>query len=362
MKLRAPAALILSALLATGLIACGGDDDGSDSDGADSSADASQVLEQAFSSEESVESGVLDLSFQLTSEGEDAGNVDASLSGPFQGGDEGSLPQTDLTADATVNASGVDIGFDGGLTLTSDGAFVSYDGTAYEVDDATFQMLEQAYAQSLQLQEEQGGDGGSFSQFGVDPASWLPDASNDGTEDLDGEEVVHVSGEVDIPTMLADLQSIAEQSGGAAELDPADLKEAEDAVDSASIDVYASSEDSSLRKLDLNVSLTDPSSSATADIVFSIGISEPNEPQEISAPEDPQPIAGLLEQIPGGAGALDGLGGLGATGSSSSGGGSSDASGASTPDPVDPATEKYLDCIAEAPAEDVPKCADLLPG
>src|SRR5919198_2563165 len=65
-------------ILGAGLVAgCGGDDGGDE--------DPQQVIDETFSNDQEVNSGVIDLSLSGSAEGEDAGNIDASLSGPFQG-------------------------------------------------------------------------------------------------------------------------------------------------------------------------------------------------------------------------------------------------------------------------------------
>lgn len=328
-------------VLALGLAAgCGGDDD-STSGSVSSETDPQEVLDTALGSEQAIDSGVLDLSFDLTASGPEAGTITAALTGPFQSGeDEGSLPEVDLTASATADAADTSFDFEGGLTLTPDGAFVSYSGEDYMLDEATFGLLEQSYEQSASTQE-QTDDAGSLSQFGVDPASWVTDLTNEGTEDLDGTEVVHVSGSGDVTAIVDDLTSIAEQTGQAGQLDTAELGQLEELVESASIDVFANAEDDTLRQLDLNMEIADPTGDGTATLSFSIGIAEPNTEQEITAPTDARPIADLLDQIPGGAAALGGLGG------------STGASGLSP----DAAAGDYYDCVAAAEsAEDLQAC------
>ena len=329
------------ALLALALLAgCGGDDSSSGSD-----TDPQQVLDAALGSDsEPISSGVLDISFDLDSSGESAGTLSATVQGPFQSGGEDQLPELDLTANANVDAQGVTLDFDGGLTVTGDGLYVSYNGTDYQLDDQTFALLQQSYEQSSQLQQNQS-DQGSLSAFGIDPSTWISNLTNEGTEDIDGTEVVHVSGSADVPQITQDLQTVAEQTGQASQADVAGLQQLEDLVTNASIDVYADAETNVLRKLDLSLEIADPAGGDTTTVTLSIGIADPNSDQEITAPEDAQPIEDLLGQIPGGADALGGLAG-GATSSGSSAGG---------------APENYYDCAAKAKtASDLEECAALV--
>jgi hypothetical protein len=329
-------------LLALALLAgCGGDD----SSGSSSDTDPQQVLDAALGSEsEPIGSGVLDISFDLDSSGESAGALSATVQGPFQSGDD-QLPQLDLTANANVDAQGLTLDFDGGLTVTGDGLFVSYNGTDYQLDDQTFALLQQSYEQSSQLQQDQD-DQGSLSAFGIDPSTWISNLTNEGTEDVDGTEVVHVSGSANVPQISKDLQTVAEQTGQASQSDIAGLQQLQDLVTDASIDVYADAEDSTLRKLDLSLEIADPAGGDTTSVTLSIGIADPNSDQEITAPEDAQPIADLLGQIPGGADALGGLAG----GSAPSGGAAAGG-----------APENYYDCAAKAKtASDLEECAALV--
>jgi len=340
-----PALFALAALVL--LAGCGGDDSGA-SAGADT--DPQEVLETALGSDgEAIESGVLDLSFGLEATGDDAGSLSASITGPFQSGGEGQLPMLDLDATASLDdGSEASFDFDGGLTVTEDGAFVSYGGTDYAVDDQTFALLQQSYEQSAQLQESEA-DQGSLEAFGVDPADWVNDLTNEGTEDLDGTEVVHVSGAADVPKLVADLEKIAQQTGQASQLDDAGLQEVQDSITDATIDVYASTDDGTLRQLDLSLGIANPTGSGDATVTVSIGIADPNSDQTIEAPDDPQPIADLLGQIPGGAEALGGLGGTAPSGSG----------GAAAPGGT--AADEYYDCAANAEtAADLEACAELV--
>ncbi len=128
-RIRILALFATLAALTVVFAACGG---GSDS----SSEDPQKVVEEA--SLEGVKSGELDLSMHVNAEGEEGGEVDVNLSGPFEAGTEGELPQLEMTAEAEGTAQGEDINFEGKLTLLTDRGFVEYEGTAYEVDPTSF--------------------------------------------------------------------------------------------------------------------------------------------------------------------------------------------------------------------------------
>lgn len=350
-------ALLLGLLLAISLVVgCGG---GSSGGGSDENSDPQAVLDAALGGGEPIDSGVLDLALTIKSSAAQGGTVSASLQGPFQSSGDGELPQLDLAAKASGDAAGSQFDIDVGLTITSDGAYVTYAGQPYQVDDATFALLQSSYKQSSQLQSDQQ-DQGSLSQFGIDPESWVTDLTNEGTEDLDGTEVVHISGTADIGKIVDDLSTIAQQTGQASQLDPGALDQLRSSVGNATIDVYASTDDSTLRKFDVSVDLADPSGgSDTTSIDLSVGIADPGGDQAISAPADAKPIQELLQQF-GGTGALGALGSLGAGGTGTSTTpptGSSGSSGSSA------AASAYLDCAAKAKnSAAVDACASLLGG
>jgi hypothetical protein len=332
--------LVVVALLGAGLATgCGGDDEGGDED-------PQQVLDETFSNDQAINSGVFDLSLGISAEGDEGGSFDASLGGPFQGDENatGEFPQFDLTASLTGEGGGESIDFEGGLIATSDKAFVSYQDNTYEVPQEFFdqikQLSEQAAAKS---QEQQSQDSSAvFERLGIDPSGWVTEPTNEGNEDVEGTDTIHIHADADIPAIVEDFQSAVEQSGAgtAPQLPPDALQQLEDAVDEASIDVYTGAEDKILRRLTLNLGITPPegdSSVTSADVEFSLTFSEVNEDQTIEAPIDARSFSDLETEIGLPPGTLEsalsgGLGGgLGGLGGGSLGGGSLGGGGGSVP-------------------------------
>lgn len=343
--------MLLAALLAAvalALAACGGGDDsgGTGGDPVSADDDPQAVLDSALGgSGDPVQSGVLDLQFSLDSASADIGSIQASLSGPFSSNGEGELPDVDFDVSADADVGGPTVNFAGGVTLTQNGLWINYGDTDYQLDDTTFAQVKDSYAKSAQLQnDESNGETGSFSQFGIDPQTWLTDVKNEGTTDIDGTETVHVSGTGDIKKIVSDLDSVAQQSGQQ-QLDPSQLGALEDSVSNATVDVYADADDGSLRRLDIALDVANGPGAGTSTITLSIGIADPNSDQSISEPEDAQPLEDLLGQFPG---AADSLGGLSPQ---SSGGGAPDAG----------SSADYYQCVQDAPTPSaVADCSKLL--
>lgn len=361
------AAVLVSALALTASVAiaaCGGDDGGDE--------DPTEVLEATFSTEqEPVESGVFDVSVDLAAEGGDNdGSFAASFGGPFQGGGDG-VPSFDVDAEIDLDSAVQDISGTGGLTSTGDAAFITFMEENYEVPAEAFTQFATTYTR-LQAQteaENAEANGNLLSRIGVDPTNWLTNTSNEGDEDVEGTETVHISGEADVPKLVEDIQTIAENAPQAAEqVSPAELGQLDqlgDIIDSAEFDIYSGKDDNVLRKFEASVDLTPPDDSGegTPDDVtldFTITLSELNEPQEISAPSNPQPLQGLFDQLGVDPSALGQLGG--ALGGGASGGGAAlPPAGGSPQAPSGSSTDAYLQCLQEAQgAEALAECEALL--
>ncbi len=187
----------------------------------------------------------------------------------------------------------------------------------------------------------------------MNPANWLTDLSNEGNEDVEGTDTIHISGR---PTCQAGRghRAIAERLPQAAEqVTPANLSQLDeltDIVKSADFDIYTGADDDILRKLEGEHragSARHPGgirSRSTLD--FSVTLSELNEPQEIAAPTGAQPLGDLLQQFNVDPSQL---------GAATDGGSGASAAG------NDPASQAYLDCLAEAQgAEALDQCAALI--
>ena len=334
-------------IVGVALAACGG---------GGSNEDPQQVLDQTFNNPTKVTSGHLDLSLSGSAEGQQSGNVTATIDGAFQTEEQNpaAFPQLDLNAKLDASGAGQSFSFQGGLVVTKDNAYVDYQGQPYEVGSKLFSRFTQAYERATrQARAAQGGQSSSFlDQFGIDPRNWLTNISNEGDEDVEGTDTIHIHGDADVKRIFADLGKIAQRApGGAPQLSPDQLRQVESAIKEASVDVYSGKDDHLLRKLSLSLTLTPPQSASTSvnsvSINFSLTLSDVNQTQSIEAPSGAKPISALLQQLGiGGGGPLGSLGAAGAPGAGGGGGGGSQA---------------YLNCIQGAQtAQDYNKCAQSI--
>jgi hypothetical protein len=380
------------------LAACGDEND---------DVDPEQVLTETFTNDTQVSSGTFDIELSGSVEGAQAGNGELTLSGAFQGDSEDptAFPQFDLDASGSIEGeaaagTGTFSVDDAGLAATEDNMYVTYQGTTYELGSEIFEqfrtLAEQASAQAMAgatgeegataaenfdqqcatLIEQAGGNTAACEE--IDVFSWF-ELSNEGTEEIEGEDAIHVHGDVDIPAAVENINAAIEASEieGATPIPEEDATQADEAISEATFDVYSGAEDRLLRGFDLNLGI-DPTAIPEADAEgvetisfdFSTRLGGINEEQTIEAPADAQPIDDLLGQFGlsesdisaalegytsqfglGGLGTPD-LGGSTDLGGGGLGGGGGGAGGAS---------DRYLDCIAEAnPAQAFEECQQFL--
>jgi hypothetical protein len=364
-RLRILALFVALIALASVLAACGS---GGGSD------DPQTVVDEATLQE--IESGNVDLSLDVTVSGEKGGHLDASLSGPFQSESGKELPEVDLSAKANGSVGGEKVDFEGGLALLGNKAYVSYEGTSYEVDSTTFNFVKS-------LAKRQGGGQGQSSEVTacqeavgkLKVADFIENLSGSSSADVGGTSTTKVSGDLNASGAVEALSELTEdpacseqlQGAGplpsATELDKA-KSTVKDSVKSAHVDLYVG-DDHIVRRVSAQVTIEPPQESERVQLDFDLTFTGVNENQTISAPSGTKPLSDLflklginpielLGAFEGGGGA-SGLGGLlegiGGIGGGSSGGGSSSGGG----------QQAYLECLkgATTPVE-IQNCTGLL--
>jgi hypothetical protein len=377
--------------MAATLAACG------DSGGEGGEADPQAVIDDATL--QGIESANLDLSVDVDASGDEGGNIAVSLSGPFQSSAPGKLPELDMDAKVsgtiTSGGSDEDIDFEGGLVLFPNCAFVSYEGTDYEVDPTTFSFVESAVkrAQKEGGAEEESATGCQEALAGVDIGNFVENLSNDGSADVEGTSTTKVSGDLDVGGAISALTEVSEdpacsdQLGAVGELPSGsevnDAKEeVESAIKSAHADLYVG-EDNIIRRISAQITIEPEAKGGkteSVDLAIDLTLGGVNEPQDISAPEQTKPLSNLFVDLGVNPiellGALEGeteglenlleslgsnaLSGGGSSGGdeSSSGGGSGGGSSAETAE--EKSERRYMKCLqGVTSAADLQKCAAL---
>ena len=148
------------------------------------------------------------------------------------------------------------------------GAFVSFQDTDYEVPQELFDQFSTTYQQLQQQSQSQGDQGNLLQSLGIDPTNWLTDLSNEGTEDVEGTETVHISGQADVPKLVEDIKKIAQNAPKLGQrVTPQQLGQLDQLtaiIKSAEFDIFSGASDNLLRKIDANLELTPPAGTAGA--------------------------------------------------------------------------------------------------
>ena len=346
---RSALALVL-ALLAGALVVVAGCGGGGQK--VSSSTPVDQLLQQTFSGDKQVKSGVMDLSLRLESQGGSSplgGPLSLRLSGPFESQGAGKLPKFDLDAD--VQAGGQDI--TAGITSTADKGYVSFRGTNYLISDQVWSQFRQGYEQSQS--QSKSSQGQSLSALGIDPRHWLTHPRNAGESKVGDDDVIRITGGVDVSKLLDDVNTLIEKGralGGPAaknaprKLTPQEKQQALQAIHNPSVEIDTGKHDATLRRalvsFGVDIPKTAQTAAQTAKVSIDLKLTNLNESQDISAPSNPKPFSQLLQGI-------DALLGS-ATGGATSGG-------------VNQGNlKRYSDCVNNAGGDTAKarKCADLL--
>jgi hypothetical protein len=348
-RIRLSAALALALASALLLAACGGDG-GNDED-------PQRVLTETFGNPTPIESGNFDLELRIEANGgESPGTVEAKLGGHFQSVAPDQFPQFDFDVSLRAESGSQTFSGSGGLTATGDRAFVNIQGTEYTVPQALYEQFTTTFAQ-LQSQTGSNPQAGLLQRLNIDLASWLTDLENEGTEDVEGQKTIHVSGTANVPQIVNDLKTIAQDAGQSVDVDVSQLDQLNDTIQSGNVDVNTGETDKLLRRLGLELSLKPPPGTPGApdslELHFQLNLADVNKPQNIRAPANAQPLTrSVLERLGIDPSLLGGA--LGTDGALPESGGSTAA-------PSQSATQAYQQCLSEAAGvAELQRCAELL--
>ncbi len=366
---------VLAALTAL-LSACGGG-------GGGSSEDPQKVIESATF--EGVESGTVDLTMNIKSQGENSGDVKVDLSGPFQSTGKESLPELAMEVKANGDAGGENVNFEGGLTVLGDRAYVSFEGKNYEVDPTTFGFVKSSIEKGEQegAKESAGGQRTACQKAAtsMNLEEFVDNLENEGGEEVEGVKTTKLSGDlepkgaIDAIVRLMETPACSSQLEAAGPLPLDELKAMEGeitgAVKKAHADIYVGEDDHIVRKVSADMTVEPKGTSEKVQVEFDFTLGGVNEQQTIKAPANAEPLEKLFGQL--GINPLELLGMIegGSTGDIGgllegiTGGETASGSGAEPAESVEvPSVGKskeFTECLAEAKsASDVQECATLM--
>jgi hypothetical protein len=356
-----PLALIfaLTALTATLLAGCGGNDE-----------DVDKVLRETFSGRKQVNSGKLKLGLKVDAEGlpQLRDPVELTLSGPFQSQGQRRIPRFDFS----LVLSAGDNKFRAGAVSTGDRGFVKLQGNSYTVSEQVFAGFRRGFEQASPREGSR--QNPTFSSLGINPRNWLRDAKNEGEEEVGGTETIHVTAKVDVGRMLDDVSKLLQRAGqlGVAQarqipsaLTDQQKRQIQQAIDSASFDVYTGKDDKILRKLQVKLTFKlsaqqrqQASGLREGTLTFNLEIDDLNRNQSVNAPANPRPFSELARAFSGLGALAGGAGGAGAQGGGATTTPPAGGSGSSGNAQV----QAYAQCIqrAQGDAAKAQACARLL--
>jgi len=351
-RIRLAAALALALASAAVLSACGG------SGGTDEN--PQQVLDQTFSNPTPITSGNFDLDARVDANGGDSpGNFEVKLGGQFQSQGQNRFPQFDFDVSLRAQSGSQSLSGTGGLTSTGTQGFLNIQGTEYSVPQQLYDRFTSTYSR-LQSQGGSNPQAGLLQRLNIDLGRWLTDLQNEGTEDVEGQQTIHVSGKANVPQIVSDLKTIAKDAGSSVgAVDVSRLDQLNDTIQSGEVDINTGESDKLLRRVELVLNLKPPPGTPGApdslDLHLQLNLADVNKPQTIRAPSNAQP---LDESALRGLGINPSL--LGALGGGL-GGRSLPESGGSTVPPSQSATQAYQQCLSQASGvTDLQRCAALL--
>ena len=352
-RIRLAAALALALVSAVLLAACGG--------GGDNDENPQQVLNETFANPTPIRSGNFDLDVKIEANGgQSPGSIEAKLGGQFQSGATGEFPQFKFDVSLRAESGSQTISGSGGLTATGDRAYVNIQGTDYAVPQQFYDRFTSTFAQ-LQSRNGANPQTGLLQRLNIDLTKWLTGLKNEGTEDVEGQQTIHISGSANVPQIVTDLKTIAKDAGtSVGAIDATQLDQLNNTIQSGEVDVNTGETDKLLRRIGLALTLKPPPGTPGApdslDLHLQLNLADVNKPQNIQAPANAQPLtASALQRLGIDPAILGGSlrGGLGSSLLPESGG--------STAAPTQSATQAYQQCLSQAAGvAALQRCAALL--
>jgi hypothetical protein len=224
-----------------------------------------QVLQAAFTAD-ALKSASFDGELSFTSGGE---KNTIETSGAFETAGAKEMPKADVQVSVDV------AGFDGkgGFVTTGDRAWFTQGDVGYAVPRAAWSEIVSAREQGTPPTE-------AAAKLDVDPSAWLRGVKSEGTEQMDGVQVTHVSADVDSARAITDVAKAMDSTGQIPANAEAGLAKV---IKDGHIDAWVG-DDQILRRVSLELSgKGDGGRSVEMNLDFQL--SRVNEPQQIERPD-----------------------------------------------------------------------------
>jgi hypothetical protein len=252
---------------------------------------APQELLTAGLTPDALESAAFDGTLSFSSRGEK--NV-IKTSGAFERGGAQEMPKVDIQLSLRVKS--MKLNATGGFVTTGDRAWFTRGETGYAVP-------QEAWGKIVKARESGAAPAAGAPNVNVDPSGWLRDVKSEGTEQMDGVQVTHLSGDVNSAKAITDLAKAMSET---TPLPNAEQRLRQGGLRNGHLDAWVG-DDKILRRVSLEMS-GPGDGGRRVNAAFDLELSGVNKPQNIARP------ARVKNALPGGtfgqfaAGFVGGLG------------------------------------------------------
>lgn len=326
-------AVFSCSIAAVGIAGCGSGDDSSGGAGGASVSDGDGValLNAATVTPEgaALKSGTVGLSVSGTFESpkdEDvkkvSGKVSLTVSAEGIDAAKGSVPPAkvtfDIDGDYTSPAGKTGSAkYAGGFSYLDEQLYVNWKGKDYAFGKALTKQLGSSVGADLtgsgskDLRAVTADPKKLLDTLDLEPGTWLEGATVSDGPEIDGVATDAVSGTVDVRATAEDLREGFgklpaafpnvpgfKELGEMGDLDDAEIKEAEESLQTRDLTAYIGKEDRALRRLELKLAGKDQGrDGASADLKIQIDMTKFNQPQGITAPKTSAPVMDLFAEL-----------------------------------------------------------------
>jgi hypothetical protein len=226
-----------------------------------------QELLRAGLTPDALESAAFEGALSFSSRGER--NM-IKTSGAFELGGAKEMPKVDVQL--SVRAKSLKVNESGGFVTTGDRAWFTRGGTGYAVP-------REAWTKIVKARESGAAPAADTSGVNVDPSDWLRNVKSEGTEQMDGVQVTHVSGDVNSAKAITDLAKAMSKS---TPLPNAERRLRQGGITDGHLDAWVG-DDKIVRRVSLDMSGKGDGGRRVT-VAFDFQFSGVNKPQDIARP------------------------------------------------------------------------------
>ena len=191
-------------------------------------------------------------------------------SGAFETGGAKEMPKVDVQLSMRVKS--MKLNATGGFVTTGDRAWFTRDDTSYAVP-------QEAWSKIVKARESGAAPAADAPKLNVDPTGWLRNVKSEGTEQMDGVQVTHVSGDVNSAKAITDLAKAMSETSP---LPNAEQRLRQGGLTNGHLDAWVG-DDKIVRRVSLEMS-GKGDGGRRVNAAFDLTLSGVNKPQNITRP------------------------------------------------------------------------------